>query len=211
MPKVIDHENRKEIIAEATYRIILKSGLENATARNIAKEAGLSLGSMRYYFSSQGQLYIYCMELINKRFQERAMNLEYPETAPPLEHIKRILYQLLPLDEERRLEMEVWLSFNTKSLSDTELQPLCYRMYEDLYKIVSFAFDLMHQFGILQPNLNIIIEIERLYALVDGLGLHCFLNPNQNTFEMIDSILTHHLELLCISTNGKIDYPQQNP
>lgn len=210
MPKIIDHENRKEKIAESAYRIICNSGLENATVRNIAKEAGLSMGSMRYFFSSQGQLYVYCMELINKRFEKRIYGLEYPEADPPLEHIKRILNQLLPLDEERRLEMEVWLSFNTKSLNDPNLQPISNRMYEDIYIIISSVFDLMHQFGIIKPDLNIPIEIERLYALVDGLGLHCFLNPNQSTLKMIDQILTHHLELLCISTNGKIDYPQEN-
>ena len=210
MPKIIDHANRKEKIAEATYRIICKNGLENATVRNIAKEAGLSMGAMRYYFINQGQLYIYCMELINKRFGERIYSLEYPEADPPLDHIKRILGQLLPLDEERKLEMEVWMSFNVKSLSDAELQPISNRMYEDIYKIISFVFDLMSQFGILKPDLNIPIEIERLYALVDGLGLHYFLNPKQNTLERIDLVLTQHLELLCISTNGKVEYPKEN-
>jgi hypothetical protein len=148
------------------------------------------------------------MELINKRFQKRAFSLEYPEADPPLEHIIRILHQLLPLDEERRIEMEVWLSFQAKSLSDPELQPLSNKMYEDIYKIVSFVFELMNQFGIMKPELNIPIEIERLYALIDGLGLHCLFNPYHNTTEVIDLILIQHLEALCISIDGKVDYPK---
>lgn len=43
MPKQIDHEKRRKQIAEATWRVILERGMEGASARNIAKEAGLSL------------------------------------------------------------------------------------------------------------------------------------------------------------------------
>ncbi|MBY6274089.1 MAG: TetR family transcriptional regulator, partial [Bacillaceae bacterium] len=59
MPKIVDHEQRKERIAEACWRVILKRGMKGATVRNIAKEAGLSPGSLRHYFSSQGDLYLY--------------------------------------------------------------------------------------------------------------------------------------------------------
>lgn len=209
MPKIINHENQKEKIAAAAHRIIRKDGMENATVRNIAKEAGLSMGAMRYYFSSQQQLYIFCMESIIKRYENRILGLKYPPSDPPLDHIKRILYQLLPLDEERLLDTEVWLAFKAKALSYSELQPLSKKMYDDSRILISKVLDLMIEFGITKPNLNIQIEIDRLNALVDGLSLHCITDPNYMTHKMVDLILTNHLELLCISTDGKIDYPKK--
>lgn len=33
MPKIVDHENQKEIIAGAAWRVIQKNGIEGATVR----------------------------------------------------------------------------------------------------------------------------------------------------------------------------------
>ncbi|MEN2447820.1 TetR family transcriptional regulator, partial [Bacillus sp. JR_15] len=59
MPKIVDHEKQKEKIAEAVWNVIHRDGLEQCTVRNVAKEAGLSAGSMRHYFPHQSELFIY--------------------------------------------------------------------------------------------------------------------------------------------------------
>lgn len=71
MPKQIDHEKRRKEIAEATWRVILERGMEGASARNIAKEAGLSLGALRHYFSTQDELLVFAMKLVQEKVMAR--------------------------------------------------------------------------------------------------------------------------------------------
>lgn len=49
----------------------MKYGLERLTVRKIAEEAGLTIGGVQYYFSNQQELYVYAMELLLKRGEER--------------------------------------------------------------------------------------------------------------------------------------------
>jgi AcrR family transcriptional regulator len=210
MPKIIDHENQKKMIAEAALRIIHSNGMANVTVRNVATEAGLSLGAMRYYFPKQEHLFIFCMNFVRDKTAERFRNLSYPPSDPPLDHVKKILFQMLPLDDERKLYLTVWLSFLSESLNMPELQPLCRHMYEDLHEIIRKSVQLLFDFGIVRPDIDFPFEVERLYALVDGLCLHCLTDSAEETLSAADSVLTRHLEKLCIILNGKIDYPVHN-
>lgn len=203
MPKIIDHEKQKEKIAEATWRIIQREGLEGATVRKIAKESGLSIGSMRHYFSSQSQLFVFSMELINSKAEKRIKSMNLFSSGPNIEDVRRVLLQLLPLDEERKLETEVWLSFSAKSLNDPELQALAKRLYDILYDALKLVLDSLISLNLARPDLNKEIEVEKLCALIDGLGYHCIMRPDQITPAMIESVLMHHLESLCDSKEEK--------
>ncbi|QDY46516.1 helix-turn-helix transcriptional regulator [Planococcus glaciei] len=67
MPKLTNHEEVKQSIAEAAWRVILEHGMEGASVRTIAKEADLSLGALRYYFKTQDELVAYSRELVYKK------------------------------------------------------------------------------------------------------------------------------------------------
>ncbi|MBK3493896.1 TetR family transcriptional regulator [Viridibacillus sp. YIM B01967] len=71
MPKIVDHEERKTIIAKATWNVIARDGLEGATVRSIAKEANLSLGAIQYYFKTHEKLIQFAMHLVENQVNER--------------------------------------------------------------------------------------------------------------------------------------------
>src|SRR5687768_4053698 len=106
MPKKVDHEIRRKKVAEAAWRVILKEGLEKASVRNISQEANMSLGAMRHYFKSQSDLWIFCMQMIIDRVALRIQNLDVPSDMELAIHA--LIDQVLPLDDERRTETEVW-------------------------------------------------------------------------------------------------------
>lgn len=85
-------------------------------------------------------------------------------------YAERALAEVLPLDDQRRLEMEVWLALSIGSLSDAELRRecaendaalagLCRRLMEGVARDVGMSADLAGY------------EASRLHALVDGLAL----------------------------------------
>ncbi|UVI31298.1 TetR/AcrR family transcriptional regulator [Paenibacillus spongiae] len=195
MPKIVDHEKQRKRVAEAALRVIRKDGLEHATVRKIAEETGLSVGSMRHYFSSQAQLFSFVMQLFLDRIEERIAGIDF--SGPPLDAVKRLLMQFIPMDEERRMEMEVWLSFVTKALYYPELKALSGEMYDGLKGACQQAVDALYHYRLARPGLNAEIEVERLYALVDGLAIHCLMRPDEMPAERISILLEHHLNTLC--------------
>ena len=192
MPKIVDHDNRKKAIAEATWQVILEQGMKGATVRNIARKAGLSLGALRHYFSTQEELLIYAMDLVKERVSERVEKIAL-KNLPPKEMVLQMLLEIVPTNETTRAEMEVWLEFvlffrnkgNRESQNDGIL--------EGIQKLL----DSLDQAQFLKKEIDKDLETERLCALIDGLAIHAILNPERLTKERIISILEHHIDEIC--------------
>jgi AcrR family transcriptional regulator len=193
MPKLVDHKKRKEQIAEATWRVILKKGMEGATVRNIANEAGLSLGSLRHYFSTQDELLVFAMKLVEERATDR-INAIVTQDLPIKEKVLKILLELVPTTNETMAEMEVWFAFtfHTRHRNDISNTP-----GDKMYAGIKSTVHYLHETGFLKGNLDPDIEAEKLYALIDGLALHAMLEPERITPKQIDTVLKSHLDFIC--------------
>jgi AcrR family transcriptional regulator len=168
MPKVVDHEQRREELAAALWRLVLREGIEAASVRRVAAEAGWSTGSLRHYFETQSELLAFAMELVVQRVSERVAAL--PRDAAPRALAERALHEVLPLDDERRAEMQVWLAFTARSLVEPGLRELRDRAHAGLRSLCRAAADLL---AAPDPER----QAERLHALIDGLALHAVLDP----------------------------------
>lgn len=195
MPKVIDHEKRKIHIAEATWKVISQEGIEHATVRKIASTAGLSVGSLRHYFSTQSELLAFSMELVSNRVKARAEGKNYE--GPPIEIMKEVLAELIPLDEEKRLEMEVWLAFSAKMLVDDQLKALGEGVYEEMREGMKKVLHAMKSFGLLKEDIDMEMETTRLHTLVDGIAMHHLLHPDKFPKDKVMEVIEYHLRGLC--------------
>jgi AcrR family transcriptional regulator len=187
MPKLVDHAARREELAAALWRVVVRDGVDAASLRRVAAEAGWSLGSLRHYFESQAQLLRFAMELVVRRVTARVAALGPPEE--PLQTATSLLHQFLPLDADRRAEMEVWLAFASRALVDPELRQLRDESHDAVRGVCRQAVGLL---GAAQPDL----EAERLHALVDGLAQHAILAPGVTTPDRQREILDAHLRSL---------------
>lgn len=202
MPKIVDHEKRKRLVAEAAIRVIQRDGLDNATVRNVAAEAGLSVGSMRHYFSSQVELFAFCMNMFRQQVEERLSTIAFDKRILP--SLLQLLMQFLPIDEDRRIEMEAWLSFTSKTLTHSELQHLSHELNDGIYHVTKLVIDQLLEKKLAKPELDYEMEVEKLYALLDGLALHLILHPQRLQAERVEHILEEHLQSLCISQENEI-------
>ncbi|MBB2481975.1 TetR/AcrR family transcriptional regulator [Bacillus sp. APMAM] len=194
MPKIVDHDLRKKQIAEASWRVILKQGMEGATVRNIANEAGLSLGALRHYFSTQDELLEFAMNLVIERVTERIKKIALKE-LPPKEKILQILLEFVPTDSEKMAEMEVWFTFvGYFRHKKDDFDALHDGIYHGLRNLIHY----MDQEKLLRKNLNTELEIERLYSLVDGTAMHALLDPDRLEKDRIYQLFVYHLNSICI-------------
>ncbi|MGZ7441946.1 TetR/AcrR family transcriptional regulator [Paenibacillus sp. TH7-28] len=189
MPKQVDHTQRKQTIAEATWRVILQQGMEGASVRNIAKEAGLSAGALRHDFSSQEELLRYAMNLVKEKAAARIKAILMLE-LPPKDKVLRTLLEIVPTREETRAEMEVWMAFTTyfrhKQLGfDAQ--------HDGIYQLMRYLIAYLDQQGLLKAGVDQELEAERLYALIDGIAIHALLDSQRLGANKISRILVHHL------------------
>lgn len=195
MPKIVNHTERKIIIAEATWKVIVREGLENATVRKIAKEANLSVGSLRHYFPSQSELLLFSMELVTERVLKRINNHHYE--GPPLQVFQKALSEILPIDEERRIEMEVWFVFSAKTLVDKKLEEQSQKVFNEMRTGIEKVINSLDTMQLLKEDVDKQFEITRLHALIDGMAIHHILHPKTVTTNDMVNTLTYHLKKLC--------------
>lgn len=194
MPKIVNHEKRKIQIAEATWKVIVEEGLEHASVRNIAKASGISAGSLRHYFTSQSDLLQYSMKLVSDRVQQRAGSKDYNGEA--LEMLTDLICEILPVDDERRVETEVWFIFSAKSLADASLQSLSHQVYGEMRGMFLHIVNTMQAVGLAGEGIDAELEAIRLHALVDGMATHHLLHPGIFTYRHMLDTLIHHLKSL---------------
>lgn len=56
MPKIVDHDRRREEIAEAAWQVIARDGFDQLTMRSIAAEAGTAHSALARYFPDKESL-----------------------------------------------------------------------------------------------------------------------------------------------------------
>ncbi|KGE21042.1 TetR/AcrR family transcriptional regulator [Paenibacillus wynnii] len=193
MPKIVDPTEKKTHIAKATWRVILEQGVKGATVRNIAKEAGLSLGALRHYFSTQDELLAYAMNLVKDRATARIEKIGISD-LPPKEKVIRILLELVPVDDIKMAEMEVWFAFTFhRKYAEEQLDT----QHEGFFSEMGSLIEFLDQHQLLRKDLDKEMTSEHLYALVDGLALHALLEPERLDRKRVADVLTHHINSIC--------------
>ena len=194
MPKLVDHEQRRSELGAAVWRVIRRDGVEAASVRKVAQEAGWSAGALRHYFSTQTELLSFAIQMVVERIEARVGALEPP--ADPRAAVEQRLHELLPLDKERRAENEVWLAFTGRALVDPQLRARHEEVDEELRRACRGALEELGSAGRLRPRLDLELEAERLHGLLDGLALHTAMRPGRMSPRLIRSVLTRHLDSL---------------
>jgi AcrR family transcriptional regulator len=196
MPKIVDHEARRDEIAQALWRVVRRDGIPAVSVRAVAAEAGWSAGALRYYFPDQAGLLSFAMEAVSRRVSDRIAALR--PTGAPLTWAIRYLEQVIPLDDERRAEFDVWFAFLGLSQAEAggDLRQHLEPVHAGLRDLCHSVLLGLQQAEIARADLNLAVEAERLHGLIDGLSLHAATMPAVATPRRIRTLLRHHLNTL---------------
>lgn len=197
MPKIVDHDARREEIARALWRVVRRDGIRAASVRTVAAEAGWSAGAVRYYFPDQDGLVNFAMDLVARRVENRISAIEPNGTATEI--ALRYLEEVIPLDAERQAEFDVWLSFTAQAQAESGeggLREHLGPVHDGLRGLCASLVEGLAKAGGLRDDLDLDLEVERLHALLDGLSLHAVIQPDRTTPARVRHLLTTHLNSL---------------
>lgn len=193
MPKVVDQEARRAVIADALLAVVRRDGVGAVSVRSVAAEAGLSVGSMRHTASSQDELVAFAMGVVADRVGARIRDRVSTwglDHRPDLDELTALCGEVLPLDADRRAEGAVWLELVTLARTDARLAEVSTAAHVGLRSIVDRVLD------ILLPDAGATRrgqEAVRLHALLDGLTLHVVLHPGTVDVDRLPGLVREHL------------------
>jgi AcrR family transcriptional regulator len=118
MPKIVDHDERRDQIALVACRVVAENGFDQATIVRIAREAGYTTGMVAHYFDTKQDIIIAALRLILRRIEERLTKPSGDVQADLL----TVLCEALPLDEQRYIECAFWTAFWGQVSADKRLK-----------------------------------------------------------------------------------------
>src|SRR4051794_19974974 len=124
MPKIVDHDERRRMIADAVTDIATTDGLGDVSFRAVADRAGVSVALVQHYFGDKANLLKTTLQI-----QSEAMNTHLASkladlhpTAGPNAILRAVASAFLPLDDVSRRSMLVYQGFAAVAFTDATLR-----------------------------------------------------------------------------------------
>ncbi|MEV4823426.1 TetR/AcrR family transcriptional regulator [Micromonospora sp. NPDC049274] len=203
MPKIVDPEQRRRVVADAVHAVVARDGLQAATLSQVADEAGLAVGSVRHYFTDHEELMIFAVRELGRRVGERVwahaerlLSDSDGSRADRRRRTEELLAEFLPLDDLRRDEMLLRHTFATAARTRPSLLIHAEALQSTLDELVQRTLQGAQATGGLPADLDVEVESVRLRALLDGLGLQAVLFPRRFPPDLLRQVLRRHLDSL---------------
>jgi AcrR family transcriptional regulator len=194
VPKIVDHEQRRWELVRAVWSVIRERGVEGASVRAVARQAGWSPSSVQYYFASQAELLTFAVRAMSEVADRRLAEPGLPDD--PRDRALTQLERLLPLDPDAYVATEIWLAFLARVLIDNELRALNRADHDRLGGLCRELLGELAAAGRMNPEADLDLEASRLHALFDGVCLHAVTEPDRMPPDRVRQIMRHHLDTL---------------
>jgi TetR/AcrR family transcriptional repressor of bet genes len=164
MPRQVDREERRREIAAAVLRLVATRGVEAASLRAVAGEAGVSMGAVQHYFTTRDEMLRFALAHGNTLLAERGTRLlaEY-KPATPHEAFRLFCTLLLPLDEDSRTAARLWAGLISRGCVDEPTRKLAAMAYANLTDFV------VRQIRDTLPGADTAREARHLVSVIEGL------------------------------------------
>lgn len=190
MPKRVDHQERRQQIADAACRLLGREGLDAVSLRQVAAEAGVSMGRVQHYFATKDEMLLFAFRTVSERVERRIGTAVAAVGQPPTPRslLRAMLLEMLPLGAQGRLEAPVWMAFLGKAVIEPRVaEPL----RADAHRLTDFVAE---QIGAARGGGDdgAAHDARTLLALVDGLMLHLLVGQLDEA--TATAVLDHQLD-----------------
>ncbi len=188
MPKIVDHDQRRVELARAAVKVVDRLGIDGATLREIAREAGYSTGIIGHYFNSREDVLIAALGSVMDNATRRMAELSLIHRG--LKATQEVSAELLPLDKRRTRENRVWLLYGAEAVNEKRLRRVYQQYDEQVRNMIRATLDQAIADQELSASIDPELEANRLLALSDGVSMQALFDrdywTNERQLEAMD-------------------------
>ncbi len=193
-PRADPTEQRKRI-AEAVLRLMAQGGLEAVSLRTTAKEAGVSMGRVQYYFATKDDLLLEGLREAQERMEARFAERLQEAGGSGAQILRAILHEMLGETAETRDAIRIGLAFGTLARSDPQIAEIVGSEDDDIEALAESLIADAQREGRLNAPIDPAIEARGLLALASAFGLEAALYGSES--DGAREVLDYHLQRVC--------------
>ena len=170
VPKRVDHEARRRAIAEAIFEVIGSRGLEAVSLRDVAAQAGVSMGAVQHYFASKEEMLLFALGHMRDRVLAR-MQAELAAIAEPTarEIVRAAARAMLPMGEQGRQEAIVAGAFYSVATVHPVYADVLREGYQRLLAVSRQSLRTAAEAGQIAEGIDTDREAAMLFFMIQGL------------------------------------------
>ena len=181
---------RRQELLDAVFRIVGTRGLDEVSFRDVAAQAGVSIGTVQHYFRTKDQLLLSAMEHMVTQW---VAHFDAAPFATVQEEVRREAHGMLPVDDLSVAGSRLWYAFAARSLVSPELGEAHAAHLREIHRHYAGRLAAAVDGGELTGK-ETALEAVLLLALIDGLTLHALLRPGEITPDLLRRALDLHLD-----------------
>lgn len=160
---------RKEQILAAACDVVSEIGFKSMRVSDVAERAGMSTGTVHYYFDTKRDLMRAAFEW-NFAWSLRRRRHFLDGHAGPRERLRAFVESYLPADEVTTRSWHIWAELWVEALHDADLQDLNERVYGEWRRTVAAIIRDGQDAGELRLGDPVLLA-NAVIGLIDGLSL----------------------------------------
>ncbi|MEV4254553.1 TetR family transcriptional regulator C-terminal domain-containing protein [Spirillospora sp. NPDC049652] len=124
MPKQVDHDERRETIARALWRVVERRGVAAVSVREVAREAGISHGAVQHYFATRDAMLTFAMDFASERSSRRVSTAigDLGDAPHPRDVLRVMITEMLPLHADSRATSRMSTAYVLEALHDENVR-----------------------------------------------------------------------------------------
>ncbi len=175
MPKIVDHQQRKRLIAQGAISAIAQAGVHKVTMTDIAKASNCTTGMVNHYFEDKNHVLIEALNEVIERVRQRIIVSLEKDPAD----LQQIVLDTLPLDDISQMEYCVWREFWQRAGNVELLAKKQSSWVKDWTKLLSTVIQQGQKQRQWREDLDVMFEANLLGVFTDGLGIRASLSPEE--------------------------------
>lgn len=194
MPRPNVELERREQILQAACRVISEIGHARLRVADVAKEAGLSSGTVHYYFDSKQAVMKAAFEY-NYRHSLASRRLLLSADHDPMTMLAKLVESYLPARPESMQAWRVWSELWVQGVRDEELQAINDTLYGEWRQLVVDMLVRAQAAGQVRDGDPVELA-NMLLGMIDGLAVQVLVHSKDMDVKRMRQVLAAYLALI---------------
>ena len=194
MPRIVNHEKRRAMLAEALWRLVGNEGIRAVSIRKVAAEAGHNRGTVEHYFPTVDSMLLYASRHACEKAiaQVRYHHRELSGRAA----LEAILTRDMALYGNRRTAARIWFGLLATAVANPLIADEFVRFDDEMGAILTEIIGDMQTRSEASAAIDAEADAGRLLAFNLALNLNVVMRPDRYGPEVVEREIDEALDRL---------------